>query len=93
MTSNIVADSTGIVAEQTLYTVAQLCAAEPALTPGGVRHLIFNAKTNGLAAAGAIVRMGRKVMIHRPRLNAWLESGASAAPRLPARRARRTGTV
>lgn len=78
---------TDATTDQTLYTVAQLCAAEPAFTPGGVRHLIFHAHTNGLAEAGGIVRAGRRVLIHRPRLLAWLESGAGAARRLPARRA------
>lgn len=89
MTSAIIAEPDGIVAEQTFFTVAQLCAAEPAFTPGGVRHLIFHSHTNGLAEAGAIVRAGRKVLIHRPRLLAWLESGAASAPRQTRRRTSR----
>lgn len=80
------AESTGIVTEQTLFTVTQFCTAEPAFTPGGVRHAIFHADSNGLAEAGAIVRMGRKVMIHRPRWLSWLESGSGSNK--PVRRAR-----
>ena len=39
-----------------------------------VRHLIFNAGKNGLAEAGAVVKLGRrKVLIDTARFVAWLE--------------------
>lgn len=68
----------GIVGEQTLFTVRQICAVEPGLNEGGMRHLIFHAESNGLAASGAIVRIGRKILIHRKKMLAWLESGAGS---------------
>ena len=46
-----------------LKTVKQFCADNPAFTEGGVRWEIFNEQTNGLAASGAILRMGRKIYI------------------------------
>ncbi len=66
---------------QTLYTVEQFAKAEPAFTAAGLRNLIFKASPrhsskgeipgNGLIEVGAIVRRGRKVMIHRERFLDW----------------------
>jgi hypothetical protein len=66
---------------QTLYTVEQFAQAEPAFTAAALRNLIFKAEPrhsskgeicgNGLLECGAIVRRGRKVMIHRERFMAW----------------------
>ena len=66
---------------QTLYTVEQFAKAEPAFTAAALRNLIFKAEPrhsskgeisgNGLIEAGAIVRRGRKVMIHRERFLDW----------------------
>jgi hypothetical protein len=55
-----------------LRTVRQLLEEAPALTPGGLRHLIFNARNNGLAPA--IVRVGRRVFIDRKLFTEWLVS-------------------
>jgi len=55
-------------------TVNQLTAMEPSLKKGGIRSLIFNEHTNGLAASGAIVRIGRKILINNEKFFAWLES-------------------
>ena len=64
-----------------LYTVEQFAKAEPAFTAAALRNLIFKAEPrhsskgeisgNGLIEAGAIVRRGRKVMIHRERFLDW----------------------
>jgi len=61
-------------------TVNQFCERYPAFTKGGMRFSIFNEESNGLAESGAIVRMGRKVLINEPKWFAWLESknGVSA---------------
>jgi hypothetical protein len=45
-----------------------------AFTQGGLRHLIFNAEKNGLKASGAIIRMGRKVLINEDKFFAWVEA-------------------
>lgn len=68
---------------QTLYTVEQFAQAEPAFTAAALRNLIFKAEPrhsskgeipgNGLIECGAIVRRGRKVMIHRERFLDWVQ--------------------
>ncbi|MDO9422861.1 MAG: hypothetical protein Q7T40_01545 [Methylobacter sp.] len=58
----------------TLSTVNQFTAKQPAFTLGGMRSLIFNEHTNGLAKSGAIVRIGRKVLIDDAKFFAWIES-------------------
>ncbi len=55
-------------------TVIQFIEKHTAFTTGGIRALIFNEHTNGLAKAGAIVRIGRKVLIDEAKFFAWVES-------------------
>lgn len=57
-------------------TVNQFTDKYPAFTKGGIRALIFNAKANGLAQAGAIVRIGRKVLIDEAKFFSWVEAQA-----------------
>jgi hypothetical protein len=42
-----------------------------------LRAWIFNEKTNGLAENGAIVRIGKKLLINESKFFAWIESGAT----------------
>lgn len=56
------------------FTVQQFNKRHPAFTIGGLRALIFNETTNGLAKSGAIVRIGRKVLIDESNFFAWVES-------------------
>ena len=56
-------------------TVTQFCDSYPAFKTGGIRGLIFNEDSNGLAKSGAIVRMGRKVLIRPDKFFDWMESG------------------
>ena len=58
----------------TLSTVNQFTEKNPAFTHGGLRSLIFNEATNGLAKSGAIVRIGRKVLIDESKFFAWIEA-------------------
>ena len=58
----------------TLSTVNQFTEKHPAFNLGGLRALIFNEHANGLAKSGAIVRIGRKVLIDETRFFAWVES-------------------
>ncbi|MCK5296542.1 MAG: hypothetical protein KAJ75_06605 [Alphaproteobacteria bacterium] len=46
-----------------LLTVPQFVKRFPAFKIGGIRFKIFNEKENGLYDSGAIVRIGRKVLI------------------------------
>ena len=58
-------------------------ATEPAL-----RWQVFNADGNGLIEAGAVIRVGRKVLIDSPRYRDWLTAhrGISKQPRGPGNR-------
>lgn len=57
-----------------LSTVNQFTEEHKAFTKGGIRALIFNENNNGLAKAGAVVRIGRKVLIDEAKFFAWVES-------------------
>ncbi len=57
-----------------LSTVNQFTKKQPAFTLGGLRSLIFNEHQNGLAKSGAIIRIGRKVLIDDAKFFAWVES-------------------
>ncbi len=70
-------------APRELRTVRQFSERFPAWTEPGVRNLILNAEDrvssrgqriagNGLAEAGAIVRVGRKVLIDEQGFFRWL---------------------
>ncbi|MCK9394335.1 MAG: hypothetical protein M0Q44_01940 [Methylobacter sp.] len=58
----------------TLSTVNQFTAKQPAFTPAAIRALIFNEHSNGLAKSGAIVRIGRRVLIDNEKFFVWVES-------------------
>lgn len=47
-----------------------------AFTIGGLRNQIFNENTNGLKQSGAIIRLGRKILIDEVKFFAWIEGGA-----------------
>jgi hypothetical protein len=69
-----------------LRTVAQFAALHPAFTVGGLRNMIFKATPrhstngtvggNGLTEAGAILRIGRKVLINEERFFDWIARNA-----------------
>ena len=65
-----------------LYTIAQFSSAFPAWTQPALRNLKFKAETrhstngkipgNGLIECGAIVRVGRKVLIDEEQFFDWV---------------------
>ena len=57
-----------------LQTVSQFVEQNPAFKIGGLRWQIFNEEKNGLKEAGAIVRIGRKVLIDSDRYFTWVYS-------------------
>lgn len=57
----------------TLSTVKQFTEKHPAFTHGSLRQLIFNEHSNGLTKSGAIIRIGRKVLIDEAKFFAWVE--------------------
>ena len=62
--------------QPTLSTINQFADKQPAFTSASLRALIFNEATNGLAKAGAIVRVGRRVLINEEKFFSWIEAGA-----------------
>lgn len=70
------------------FTVAQFAKRNRAFTEPAIRNLVFKADArestrgtipgNGLIEAGAIVRIGRKVLLNEGRFFAWVESQGSA---------------
>lgn len=74
-------------------TVEQFAEVHPVFTASALRNLIFKAEPrksslgeipgNGLIEAGAILRVGRKVLIDEDRFFAWVRS-QSEARRTPA---------
>jgi len=55
-------------------SVKQFCKSNPAFSESSVRYYIFNETTNGLAESGAIIRLGRKILINTCKFFAWIES-------------------
>lgn len=44
------------------------------LSVGGLRKLLFDRKTNGLLDSGAVVRMGRKLLLDVERFHQYLRN-------------------
>ena len=59
----------------TLLTVKQFNQKHPAFPLGGLRFRIFHEKTNGMKAAGVLVRNGRRILIDEERFFDWLMGG------------------
>ena len=57
-----------------LKTVTQFSESNPAFPVSGLRWQIFNEDKNGLKESGAIVRVGRKVLIDVDRYFDWVFS-------------------
>ena len=55
-----------------LQTVAAFAAAGP-FTQNQLRWYIFNASQNGLAEAGALVRVQRRIYIDVDRFETWID--------------------
>jgi len=55
-----------------LFTVKQFAEQNPAFSIGGLRWQIFNSENNGLKEAGAIIRIGRKVLIDVEKYFQWV---------------------
>ena len=57
-----------------LLTVIQFSTKHSFATRGVLRFQIFNARENGLEKTGAIVRIGRRVLVNEEKYFAWIES-------------------
>ena len=59
---------------QSYLTVQQFSEKFPAFPHGGLRWQIFNEEINGLKKSGAILRIGRKILINVDKYFDWIES-------------------
>lgn len=66
-----------VTSNPTLITVNQFCEQHPAFPIGGIRHYLFHRNQNGLAASGAVVKIGRKILIDERRFFDWVREGAA----------------
>jgi len=62
-----------------ILNVAQLSKARPVFTQASLRWLIFQAEQNGLAKSGAIIRLGRRVLIDEEKFLGWVLAHGSSA--------------
>jgi len=51
---------------------------EPAFSPASLRWHLLHRDQNGLAASGAVVKIGRRVLIAPKKFRAWVQAGGSA---------------
>ncbi len=68
-------------------TISQFSDRNPAFTPAALRNLIFKATPrksslgdipgNGLSEAGAIIRLGRRVLLDEAKFLAWVATKAA----------------
>ena len=58
----------------TLLTVSQFTVKHRFISNSGLRYQIFNEKNNGLEKAGAIIRIGRRILIDEERYFSWIYS-------------------
>lgn len=57
-----------------LLTVKDFIARYPNFTNGGLRQQIFEREFNGLDKSGALIKVGRKVMIDADKYLAWIRT-------------------
>ena len=75
MTTTIQPDTKNQTACQpTLLTLNQLCTVEPAITSGGIRHLLF---TKGHNLPG-VYRFGRRLLFDRTEFMEGIKQGHAA---------------
>ncbi len=64
---------------QPFFTIAQMAARHPAFTEPSLRWLVFNRGANGLEKSGALVYLGRRILIDEARFIAYLRTKTRAA--------------
>lgn len=52
-------------------TVQQYVAAHPYYSVASFRWLLFNRATNGLSKSGAVIKIGKKILVDSARCEAW----------------------
>jgi len=64
-----------------LRTTAQFLQEYTAFTKGSLRNILFNRGLNGLTEMGAVVQLGKKILIDPARFMEWVQSGRSITGR------------
>ena len=64
---------TNLSSPRKLLTVRQWTKKHEAFSEGGTRYYIFNAESNGLMASGALIRLGRRVLIDEEKFFQWID--------------------
>ncbi len=59
--------------ERKLFTVQQFSERHPFATQGALRFQIFHRKENGLEESGALIRVGRKILIDEEKYFQWMD--------------------
>ncbi len=88
--SSALAAGSPVTEQRPVYlTVEQLSERNPAFTPPALRNLIFKAEPrqssrgeipgNGLTEFGAIIRLGRRVLIDESKFLAWVARAGTRA--------------
>lgn len=60
-------------------TVQQYVDAHPYYSMASFRWILFSRHTNGLAKAGAVIKIGKKILIDSDRVAAWEDSQREVA--------------
>lgn len=55
------------------YTVREMAEVEEDLTYGAIRTDLFHRRSNGLEESGAVIRRGRRLLLHGARYLDWLD--------------------
>lgn len=60
-------------------TVNQYVESHPYHSMGAFRWILFNRATNGLSKAGAVIKIGKKILIDTEKAEAWEDSQREGA--------------
>jgi len=64
-----------------LKSVSQFSKEFPAFSTGSLRNILFYEEQNGLATAGAVKRLGKKILIDCDKFFQWLDTNPSITGR------------
>lgn len=56
-----------------IFNKNQILERNPGLTDGEFKNWLFNRKTNGMEASGAVFKVGRRNYVDEDKFNAWLK--------------------
>lgn len=63
-----------MMSNASLLSIKLFAQRHPGFTVAGLRHFLFHRYSNGLAESGAVLKCGRKLLIHEARFLAWIDA-------------------